>query len=284
MTKLYLTQHARQKLRYYVEQCKEEISGFGKLEVSVVEGVRYFIMTDLVIFTQVCTGAHSMIDDDALGKFLYEKTKAGEDLTKWKIWWHSHATMTAFFSGTDTGTIEKSTEFPYLISLVTNHAGDIKCRLDVFDPIRYHEDLQVETLPEENEELKLLCAKEIEQKVTTSRDIIPQRYNSHDNHNMGYGSHFRSVHREVPKEGSKRWRKLKHQKQCLTRGDPGYDFDTAEFDVDLEEFVNYKNKKPISTSNGNRTSIIPQRNNTPFPLSESGISDPRSASDLDDSD
>ncbi len=242
MTKLYLTNYARKKLRYYVELCEDEISGFGKLDVKIIDGDRYLVMTDLVIFKQVCTAAHSTIDDEALGKFLYEQTKAGEDLSKWKIWWHSHAKMDAFFSSIDTATIEKSTEFPYLVSLVSNHEGDIVARLDLFDPVRHTEDLSVEILPEEDNELKDLCEKEIQEKVT----LRPY-------HQRSIEEPQRIPHHQFI-QGSKKWRKLKASKRALTSGDPGYDFDTAEWDTDLGAFVNYQ----TSTSKDNKTFITQQ--------------------------
>lgn len=165
--KLFLTKFAHQKLRYYVEQCEPEISGFGKVEKMVVNGTRCFVVTDLEIFNQTVSAAHSTMDDDALAKFLFEKTKAGEDLSLWKLWWHSHAKMNSFFSTTDTGTIDKSTEFPILISLVTNHKDEKVARMDIHDPFRAFINMEVVVLEEENEELKLQCAKEIKDKVKT---------------------------------------------------------------------------------------------------------------------
>lgn len=277
MTKLYLTSYARQKLRYFVDLCEDEISGFGKLEVKVENGERYLIVTDFIIIKQVCSGAHSTMDEESMGKFLYEITKSGEDLSKWKVWWHSHAKMTAFFSGTDTGTIDKSTEFPYLVSLVSNHNGDIIARLDIFDPLRHHETLEVVVLSEENEELKALCQKEIDEKVSKSPErTYPQ---------MGYHS-GKSYHQELaPMEGSKRFRKLKKKIGCLTRGDEGYDFDSAEWDTQLGQFVNYlPPKPPISTSNDKETSIIPVKTRPSSHASGLETSDHKHVLDLDDLD
>ena len=162
--KVYIERKAYRKFRYFIDICEDEISGFGK----VVKRDGRLIVTDFQIFKQSVSGAHSDMDEDALASFLYEQIKAGESMSEWRVWWHSHARMAAFFSQTDTGTIDRSNEFPWLISLVGNHDGDLKARIDVFDPIRCEEEIEVEVIEEEDPELKALCEKEIKEKVTRS--------------------------------------------------------------------------------------------------------------------
>lgn len=165
--KVYVQSKAYKKFRYFIDLCETEISGLGKVEKI---GNR-LVVTDFQIFKQVVSGAHSDIDDDALAAFLYEMTVAKEDLSKWRVWWHSHAAMAVFFSGTDTNTIDRSVEFPWLVSIVGNHDGDIKARIDVFEPIRCTEDLVVEIIEDEDPALKELCLKEIKEKVTQERSV-----------------------------------------------------------------------------------------------------------------
>jgi hypothetical protein len=184
-------------MRNYVSLCELEISGFGKLEIKEVSGERFMIITDFEIFEQEVTAAHSTIDEDALGKFLYEKTVSG-DVSKWKVWWHSHAAMEAFFSGTDTGTIDKSTDFPYLVSLVSNHKGAIVARLDIYDPVRHTEELEVVILPEENAELKEICQKEIEEKVKK----VSYGYQGHHHQHQG-GKHHQKGKKNIWSPGKK---------------------------------------------------------------------------------
>ena len=186
--KIYFQRKAYQKFRYFIEECETEISGFGK----VVKYGDKLVITDVEIFKQKVSGAHSDMDDEALAAFLFEKTKAKESLAQWRVWWHSHATMGVFFSGTDTGTIDGSTEFPWLISVVGNHDGDIKARIDVFDPIRCTEDLEVEVLEEEDEELKALCIKEIKEKVSSVKDtsVTPYKWSDIKNNKGPKKSHY----------------------------------------------------------------------------------------------
>lgn len=174
MRELYLSKRAYLKMKYYVTQCEEEISGLGKVETEVIDGVRIFLVTDLEIFKQEVTAAHSTIDDDALAKFQYDVMQKGENPADYKLWWHSHAKMDVFFSTTDTATIDKSREFNYLISLVTNHEMEFHARIDTYDPIRAFEELKVVILEDEDEELKAACKKEIQEKVT--QEVPKARY------------------------------------------------------------------------------------------------------------
>lgn len=266
MTKLYLTPYASKKLRYYVDQCPEEISGFGKVEVMRHEGEPYLVVTDLLILEQECSGAHSTMDEDSIGKLLYELTKNGEDLSVWRLWWHSHADMRAFFSGTDTSTIDSSREFTYLVSLVTNHAGDYVARIDFFDPLRLEEELEVEILPEVDEELKALCKKEIEEKVSLSES------------RAGYYTGGRL------QKGSKKWRKTKARLGLLTLEDEGYDFNLAEYNHELGCMAHMPPKKETSTSKDKEKSSTQESSKQKSQSSAPGILARRHVLDLDDLD
>ena len=139
MKKLIIQQEAYQKLRAYIDNCPSEISGLGKIEI-VPNG---FLVTDIMILKQTVTNMTTKLDDNALGKWCYELTKAGDDVAKWCLWWHSHVDMGAYFSGTDVETIEESTDMPHLISLVGNLAGEWEARLDIFKPHHATNNLKV---------------------------------------------------------------------------------------------------------------------------------------------
>jgi len=168
---IYITKEAYLKMKYFTQLCDLEISGLGKVISEKIGNQRIFVIHDIEIFDQEVSAGSSTLDEDALAKFLFEKTKAGEKMSEYRVWWHSHAKMESFFSVTDTDTIETSTEFPWLISIVTNHANvrpeDLECRFDIYDPIKItEEDIMVELLPEaDDEKLKEQCQKEIDEKV-----------------------------------------------------------------------------------------------------------------------
>ena len=139
MKTITLTNEVNQKLRAYIDNCEDEISGLGKIEVTE----HGFLVTDVKILKQTVTGNTTDLDDDAIGKFSYELTKEKDEIEKWSLWWHSHADMKVFFSTTDTDTIEQSTDTPFLVSLVGNHANEWKARFDVFKPHHCTNELEV---------------------------------------------------------------------------------------------------------------------------------------------
>lgn len=159
--RIELTPYAREKLYHYIDLCPGEVSGMGR--ITYADDV--FTVHDLTIFEQTASGAHSDIEIEALARFQMEKVKAGEDLSEWRLWFHSHAGMKTFFSGTDMATINSSTEFPWMVSLVSNHDHDYSARLDVFQPFRLHTDLEVYEQITESAELKKEIEKEIAEKV-----------------------------------------------------------------------------------------------------------------------
>lgn len=189
--KLHIKHLAAEKIRQYTKLCPNEISGLG--QVDIIDGEP--VVTDVGIFKQVVSSAHSTINPEHLAEFQDEIIKAGGSMKKYVLWWHSHAHMSVFFSGTDTGTIDSSTEFPYLVSLVVNKKGDAKARLDIYKPVRMMCELDVETemIPDsdmtkalraemdairddlekevnkDSEQIKDLCQKDIDEKVDMNK-------------------------------------------------------------------------------------------------------------------
>ena len=173
--KLHIPHEVWQKMCGYVDECGYEISGLGKVTVTP----QGFTVEDVAIFRQAVGSAHSDIETKALAEFQAERVKAGESMKDWVLWWHSHADMGVFFSGTDTDTIEKSTEFPYLVSLVVNKRHEHKARLDVYQPVHLMCDLEVELLTNGVNPYTEICKAEIAEKVTTTarRFFLPASQN-----------------------------------------------------------------------------------------------------------
>jgi len=179
---LYIESDAWHKIQYYVDTCKTEVSGLGKIERRDGD----FYVTDVKIFAQDVSGAHSDIEAQALAEFQVELLKDGENPANWTLWWHSHANMNVFFSGRDIATIDESTDFRYMVSLVTNHAHDLLARVDVYDPARLHTELDVTLLlPEVPKKIADECQKEIDTKVRKKVSV------SHKGKQTSFG--FKSV-------------------------------------------------------------------------------------------
>ena len=181
--KITMTHQAYQKLWYFIRECDQEISGFGKVrDITPVnaagdpESVQVLEIYDIETFPQEVSGTHATIDDEALALFLTEKVANDEDVSEYRVWWHSHVNMQAFFSAVDTGTIDQSKEFPYLISIVGNKRQEFKTRLDIFQPLRFTQDTTFEVTGQDNEDLLNHVRDEIAQKVSFTRyqPVTPQ--------------------------------------------------------------------------------------------------------------
>ncbi len=196
--KIEITNEAYLKFRYFIEECEKEISGFGKVremerdieyEVeddieedgenwwkkakfklnpskhTVIGSEKYLEIYDIEILEQTVSGAHATMTEETLAQFLMAKMMKGESTKDYKVWWHSHADFEAYFSPVDEATIAGSTEFPFLISLVGNHAGDLKSRFDVMKPVAFSSPFKLIIQEPKNERIRQACIKEIKQKV-----------------------------------------------------------------------------------------------------------------------
>ena len=156
-----------QKLRAYVESVSTEISGLGKIK----RVDNNFIVEELEILDQVVTDGYTMLKKNAYGDFMDKKMVAGEDLSAWKLWWHSHGTVhDAYFSSMDQLTIKdadnETDRQNWTLSLVTDSKGAIRIRLDIFYPAH----VTVENIPYEisfrDKILEEEVFNEVQQKVT----------------------------------------------------------------------------------------------------------------------
>lgn len=178
IVEIILTKLANQKLFYYIEECPVEISGFGKVKELPQEeddSTKRFQIYDIEILPQEVSGADAEMSEEDLAKFLHAKMKAKKSVVDYKCWWHSHADFGAFFSSTDEGTIDGSTDFPYLISIVGNKAGDLIGRLDLYKPLRMTFEAVILTEQEENKSLRQKIRKEIEGKVAIKKFLTESK-------------------------------------------------------------------------------------------------------------
>lgn len=153
--KLMIPASVEKKLNAYVQAVDSEIAGMGSVEVRDDGNVW---VTDVTIYDQEVTGGTADLSSEALAGFQTELIQKGESPKKWVLWWHSHVNMSAYFSGTDTGTIDTSTEFDHIISLVVNKKRERRCRIDAHRvngiPMRVkHENVIVQVVKEPDERL-----------------------------------------------------------------------------------------------------------------------------------
>lgn len=101
------------KMMFWVDKAPGEVSGLGKIELSGNQ----FLVTHVMLLAQENTGASTDIDGKAVAKAMFETKDMPGTLN---FWWHSHANMNVFWSGTDLATIRQLGGQGWFISTVVN--------------------------------------------------------------------------------------------------------------------------------------------------------------------
>jgi len=119
-----------EKMRILCEYSKIEVCGTALYKSDLIYG---FSLTEYVGAHNIgndrwdlATGVHVVSDVLLLAKKQQEARKQQAVLVDW----HSHNSMAAFWSGTDENNIRTFPNEYQLISIVTNHKGDILLRKD----------------------------------------------------------------------------------------------------------------------------------------------------------
>ncbi len=158
----------------YVQICPYEISGFGAIEVRRLPGSQLLI-TEVFLLDQEVTHDHTKLSSEDLASFLMSVDASDIDPATFRVWWHSHANLSVFFSGVDEDTISSFDYLPWLISIVVNHRGEVLARLDVFAsdsvPVQVTQYAELTVLPDF--ELIAELRQEIKRRVKKSKPIVP---------------------------------------------------------------------------------------------------------------
>lgn len=152
--RLLIEQAAWEKLHLYITRSGQyEINGFGYIS-RVNDDFVVSSADDIFITPQVVSFGSAIVDGKAFARAAYQATIA-DRLNDLRLQWHSHVNFEAYFSGTDTGTIESygAAGMEWFISLVANVRGDVSARVDVYRPLRLSLPLSVVVFPKHDKSL-----------------------------------------------------------------------------------------------------------------------------------
>ena len=140
----YIDQKDWTKIQQYAQHAytskKAEIGG---MLVAIEDKDGDWELRDPVILKQQISGSNCVLDKDELALYY---TKVGTKLKKKNfrfVWWHSHHTMDAFWSGTDLTAIKEYSDGDFSFALVINLKEEYKLRVSVWKPIECHEDVEL---------------------------------------------------------------------------------------------------------------------------------------------
>jgi hypothetical protein len=116
---------ALERIWHWTELARGEFSCLAEVDDDL-------LVRDVELFDQVCTQASTDIDQQALARFLVQHPRP----ERVRAWIHSHGNLTVFWSQQDDQCIEGLANESLLVSIVVNKRHDVRCRIDLFDPLR----------------------------------------------------------------------------------------------------------------------------------------------------
>ena len=141
-------------------------SEIGGMLVAVEDKDGDWILEDPVILKQEISHSNCVLDKDALAIYY---TKAGvkhKDSNFRFVWWHSHHTMDAFWSGTDLTAIKEYSDGDFSFALVINLKGKHIFRVSSWKPFEMHVDTKVELLDGEERKIPKKVLNDVEKLCT----------------------------------------------------------------------------------------------------------------------
>lgn len=123
-----------QRLFGWVDLASGEVTGMMDVEYNQEDNT--FVVTADYLIKQEAHSAEVDMTADDLSDLMLERVMAGS-VQMPRLWWHSHGSMQAFFSGTDDSTIENFKNDSFLVALVVNKAKDMKAVVKLFKPFEY---------------------------------------------------------------------------------------------------------------------------------------------------
>ena len=127
------------------EEDKDEISG---LLTAVPDKEGRFKLGDVEILKQQNTGTTTELDAEAVAEYKMKYAMKYKDERLKFVWWHSHHTMGAFWSGTDENEIDAWKNTSFSLALVINLREEYKFRVSIWEangiPLEQHIDTSLE--------------------------------------------------------------------------------------------------------------------------------------------
>jgi len=159
----YITQKNWDKILGYAEEAYDtEKSEIGGMSVMVEDKDGDWTLEQPVILKQEITTGNTVLEKEALSRYYSKVGKKMGNKNFRFCWWHSHHTMSAFWSGTDITAIDEYSDGDFSFALVVNLKGEYKFRVSVWNPVEAHQDVELEII-----DAKHRCTKKMKEEVKT---------------------------------------------------------------------------------------------------------------------
>ncbi len=172
--RIFIRPQAYRRLTLYITLCPFEVAGLGTVEPLGAD----LLVSEVFLLRQRASGTDAELDPQAVADHLLHTLRNGGNVSRLRLWWHSHAHGSLYWSETDEETIE-GLSIDHLVSIVGNRTPEFECRLDLFSPQRAtYCKLPLLSLPDNTpiDEMTLRTAvmAELREKVTLiGREVFP---------------------------------------------------------------------------------------------------------------
>ena len=218
----YINQKDWDKMQQYAKAAHStEKSEIGGMLLAIEDKDGDWELKDPVIVKQDISPSNCVLDQTELAKY-YSKmgAKLGDQNFRF-VWWHSHHTMAAFWSGTDLKAIQESSESDFSFALVINLKEEYQFRVSVWKPFEIHEDIEINII---NASKKV--SKKILDEVADKCSKLAYSYTNHSPkyNSLGKSSQMTFMTPEYTKLGGQRY------SQELSGDSPDYIYAYNEVD------------------------------------------------------
>ena len=170
-----ITEKTFDKILNYAHHAKNEFqSEIGGMCVVLKDEDGDYELVDPVILKQTISGGNCDLDKDELAKY-YTKTDLKYNKYDYSFcWWHSHHTLGAFWSGTDTDTMKEASGSKVSYSLVVSWDKDPYghlFRISYWNPIALYKDIQLDIIDRKDKRIPKSIIKEVEEKCSKPRAV-----------------------------------------------------------------------------------------------------------------
>jgi len=136
----------------------------GGMAVTIQDDDGDWVIKDPMIMKQEVSAALCELDKTELAAYYSKMAMKYKKHNIRFCWWHSHAKMGAFWSGTDTNTIDEYEDGDLSFALVVNVKEEYKCRVSVWKPFTIHKDVELSII-QDVDKLLYKIPKKIEREV-----------------------------------------------------------------------------------------------------------------------
>jgi len=168
----YITKKAWKKVIDYAQASYNKFSSeIGGFMIMKQDKEGDYILSEPEILKQTVTGGTTEMEKEEVADYYVKAAEKHGNNIRF-VWWHSHANMKAFWSGTDTSTMEEYSGSDWAAFLVVNIKGEHKFSVKMWNPINVLEDVELnilgQTVPKViTDEVEKLCSKPEVQTYTT---------------------------------------------------------------------------------------------------------------------